>query len=112
VPTTKLRKRPESRRFFLDGSFIKSTKKNKVSNMKEKARKLGLPPHAIISELLTKNVRSHVQIKATRLLPESFLARRKKGIAITAKTKEDTIFNAENSSKNLRKISSRTKKLG
>ena len=112
VPTTKLKKKPESSRFFFEGSFIKSTKKNKVNIMKERPRKLGLPPQEIISELLIKNTKSHVQIKATRLLPESFFARRKNGIAIIAKTKEATIFNAVNSSKILRNISSRTKKIG
>ena len=112
VPTTKLKKNPESSQFFLEGSFIKSTKKNNVSSMNEKARKFGLPPQEIISELDMKNTKSHVQIKATRGLPESFLARRKNGIALIAKTKEATIFNEINSSKSLRKISSMTKKTG
>ena len=112
VPTTKLKKKPESSRFFLEGSFIKSTKKYKVISINEKPRQLGLPPQEIISELLTKNTKSHVQIKETRLLPESFLASRKNGTAITEKTKAATIFSAVNSSKNLRNTSSTTKKTG
>ena len=112
VPKTKLKKKPESSRFFFEGSFIKSTKKNKVNIMKERPRMLGLPPQEIISELLMKNTKRNVQINAARRLPESFRARRKNGILITEKTNMATIFNAVNSSKILRNISSRTKKMG
>ena len=112
VPTTKLKKKPESSKFFFEGSSIKSTKKNKVSSIKEKPRKLGVPPQEIISKLLMNNTKIHVQIKEARRLPESLRAKRKNGIVITEKTNEATIFNAVNSSKILRNISSRTKKIG
>jgi len=44
------RNNPESNKFFTENFFIKSIMKYNAANKKEKAKKFGLPPHAIISE--------------------------------------------------------------
>jgi hypothetical protein len=80
--------------------------------MKEKPKKFGFPPHAIISEYHSKNTKNHVLTRAANWLLLIFSTKRKKGIAAIEKMNEATNFNAVKASRKNRNIPSKRKNIG
>ena len=112
VPTIRLKKKLVKKIFFFfEEPSIALIRKNRVSNINEKPKKLGFPPQAIISEYPSKKTKNHAPSNAVKL-SDNFLKRRKNGMAIIENKREATIFKAIKVSVILKKASSKMKYKG